>query len=77
MNKNPWVETLKFLGIGWYIAISIVLGVVAGLFLDRWLGSSPWFTVGGLLFGIAAAIWGVYRIVAPLLKNKNGRRGKE
>ena len=35
----------------------ILVGFAAlGYVVDRWLGTSPWFTLAGLVLGIAAAV---------------------
>ena len=39
---------------------SIVLLGTVGFFLDRWLGTSPWGLIGGLLLGVAV---GFYELV--------------
>jgi F0F1-type ATP synthase assembly protein I len=41
------------------------LGVLGGLgyAIDAWRGTSPWFLVGGLLFGIVVGMWGLARTV--------------
>jgi F0F1-type ATP synthase assembly protein I len=31
---------------------SILAGLLVGYFLDRWLGTSPWLTIGATLLGI-------------------------
>ena len=75
-NKNIWVDTLKFLGIGWYIACAIVLGAGGGMLLDKWLGTSI-FVLIGLLLGLVVAFWGVYRMIAPMLQEFNGEDNKK
>ena len=46
----------EFLTLG--LTVAVVLVVLAGLgyLVDRWLGTSPWFTLVGLVLGIAAAV---------------------
>ena len=63
----------KVLGVGWYIAIAIVLGVLGGLWLDGKFNTKPLFTIIGLIIGILAAVYGVYQIILPLLNNKQGK----
>ncbi len=75
MKRNQWVESLRLLGVGWYVAAAIGGGVVAGLLLDNWTDTSPLFTLLGLALGLVVAFWGVYRMVAPLLGA--GSRDKE
>ena len=31
---NPWVLVLRLTGLGWYVALCIVIGVVGGLWVD-------------------------------------------
>jgi hypothetical protein len=62
MNER-WAKYLELMGIGWFIAISIVLGLGGGLWLDGILGSSPAFTLVGLAVGLVIALVGAYRMV--------------
>ncbi|MBI4337066.1 MAG: AtpZ/AtpI family protein [Chloroflexi bacterium] len=68
-----WAWSLRFAGLGWYIALCILAGIVGGYFLDRWLGTKPLFILVGILLGTVVAFYGVYRMVAPLMSmEKNG-----
>ncbi len=58
---------LRLLGLGWYIALSIILGVAGGLWLDGVMGTRPLFTLVGVILGSALAFYGVYKMVLPLL----------
>lgn len=58
---------LRLLGLGWYVAICIVVGVVAGIFLDSHFDTKPIFTLLGVLLGTFAAFYGLYKMVSPLL----------
>jgi F0F1-type ATP synthase assembly protein I len=44
------------------IGAIIVLGGI-GYAIDAWCGTSPWFLVGGLLFGVAVGMWELSRTV--------------
>lgn len=68
---NTWVPALRLTGIGFYIAICILLGTGAGLWLDSKFTTSPVFTVIGLFAGMALAGYGVYRMLRQILNNKN------
>jgi ATP synthase protein I len=52
--------------VGLLIAGGAALGAAIGLFIDHQLGSSPIATIIGLLLGLAAGIYGVYRLVSNL-----------
>jgi F0F1-type ATP synthase assembly protein I len=62
-----WALALRLSGLGWYIAICIVGGVGTGIFLDRWIGSGFVFLLVGVLTGTTLAVFGVYRMVLPLM----------
>ena len=38
------------------MAVTILVGGALGYLVDRWLGTSPLFTLVGLVLGIAAAV---------------------
>lgn len=65
-----WRAALRFIGVGFYIGGSIVLGVVAGRWLDSKLNTEPILVIVGLVFGLFMAFYGVYRMLLPLIGNK-------
>ncbi len=67
MSRRGVALALRLMGLGWYIAISIILGIVGGWWLDRWLGTKPLFTILGVLAGSGVAFYGVYRMILPLM----------
>jgi ATP synthase protein I len=40
--------------VGIMLVVSTVIGFAAGYYADRWLGTSPWLAMIGLVLGIAA-----------------------
>jgi F0F1-type ATP synthase assembly protein I len=74
MDRLP--PTIRLIGIGWYVAICIVGGVVGGLLLDRAIDLAPVFTLVGLLVGLGAAFYGGYRMLMETLGGIGRRRGK-
>jgi len=68
-----WAEVVRFVGIGWYIAVCILLGVLGG----RWLGqkldgssSEAIFIILGLCLGLVVAFLGVYRMLRTIMSEK-------
>jgi ATP synthase protein I len=59
--------TLAF-AIGGMIAFNISGGVILGYLFDRWLNTSPWLSVAGLVIGAIGAFIGLYRIMGRLAK---------
>ncbi len=52
------------LDLGIRLGVSVAIGLGGGLLLDNWLGTSPIFTLIGMVLGIGAAmvtIWSVAR----------------
>jgi len=46
----------EFLSLGLTVAVALVGLAALGYLVDRWLGTSPWFTLVGVVLGIAAAV---------------------
>ncbi len=69
-------EGYKLLGLGMTFAGGIILFMVLGLLLDRWLGVVPLFTVVGTLVGAVLSFINVYVKLAALeRKAKSGKAG--
>ena len=66
MNRR--LLALRLTGLGWYIATCIIGGVFGGVALDNQFGLTPLFTLLGLLFGITAAFYGLFKMIQPLLR---------
>jgi ATP synthase protein I len=64
---------LRFVGVGFYIGGSIVLGVFVGLWLDDKLGTRPLLSIVGLFLGLIIAGYGVYRMLLPLIKSNDSK----
>lgn len=63
-----WVApSAYFLGIGWYFAACVVIGVLAGRWLDGRFNTAPTLSVIGTLAGLALALYGGYRMLSERL----------
>ena len=61
---DPGFKSLgEVASIGMTMVAATVIGLGAGYYGDRWLGTSPWLTLVGLLFGIAAGFVNLFRSV--------------
>jgi len=49
-----WRQLAGLSSLGITFAASIAIGAGIGIALDRWLKTSPWFTILFFLFGVAA-----------------------
>ena len=59
----------SFSGLGFTIAIPIVLGTILGHYLDGHFNTGALFTLLGLLLGLVAGFFGAYRLFKVLFKN--------
>ncbi len=66
MDRSSWRGLATFAQLGTTLFACVVVGLAAGYFADRWLGTQPWLLLIGLGFGIAAAAWNFYRAIVAL-----------
>jgi ATP synthase protein I len=59
--NNGWKGIGKYSTVGLDLALSILVGLFGGRYLDRKLGAGHWLTVIGLGLGIAAGVRSVWR----------------
>lgn len=52
--------------IGLEIAISVVVCLAGGWWLDEKFGTQPWLTLVGLALGVCAAGWSLYKVTVRL-----------
>ena len=70
---GSWVgPAASLLGIGWYFAIAIVIGVLLGRWADSATGLEPVFTLVGIVLGLAVAMIGGFRLLQQFLRRYGG-----
>jgi ATP synthase protein I len=62
-EPSPWKGLAELTSIGMTMVVCTVIGLAGGYFGDRWLGTTPWLTLGGLLLGIVAGFVSLFRSV--------------
>ena len=60
-RKAFFRELGKYSALGLEMALSVVIGVGIGYYLDKWLGTSPWLMILWIGFGFAAGVRSLYR----------------
>jgi ATP synthase protein I len=55
--------------VGFAFVLAVVIGFLAGYGLDRWLGTSPLFTILFFFFGVAAGVANVVRTAAAATRD--------
>jgi membrane protein DedA with SNARE-associated domain len=69
---------LRLIGLGWFVGICIVLGILGGRWLDQHVLNFrvPVMTIVGLILGVAVAFYGVYRMILPNINRKQNKGNK-
>ena len=57
--RSPW----SYAGLGVEMVVPIVLGLLLGRWLDGLWGTGPWLLLAGVLLGIAAGFYNFFRVV--------------
>ena len=69
------IVALRLAGLGWYVALCIVLGIVGGVWLGKLTGQVALMVLIGTALGSVIAFYGVYRMVLPAIYgSKRGLR---
>ena len=71
IDVHQWREAFNLLGLGWFLGLSILAGVLGGLWLDNKLETKPLYILLGLFLGIIVAALGAYQMLSPLFRNKD------
>ena len=56
------------------MVLCTVIGLAGGYFGDRWLGTTPWLTLAGLLLGIVAGFVSLFRSVKDAERELDDRK---
>jgi ATP synthase protein I len=75
-GDSAWRSLGQLGSIGMTLVAATVIGLGAGYYGDRWLGTSPWLTLVGLLFGIAAGFVNLFRSVKAAERKMDESDGK-
>jgi len=80
-KHKEWARPLWFLfTVGWYVALSVILPTLLGLWLDspERFASRPLFTLIGFFLGTVIAFYGLYRMLRQFYREqKEQDKGKE
>lgn len=72
-----WKSLGSYGSVGIEIALSVILGLFAGQWLDKKLGTNGWLTFVGLAYGIAAGGRALYRVLKKANKESEEFDRKE
>jgi ATP synthase protein I len=76
--QDPFRQGLSMAArVGVELAVTIVVGILLGYGLDRWLSTRPWLMLVGMVLGTVAGFRNLYRAISPPVSNsKKGKDGK-
>jgi ATP synthase protein I len=74
-RKAFFRELAKYSALGLEMALSVVIGMGIGYYLDRWLGTGPWLMIVWIALGFAAGVRSLYR--AAVRSGKELERDEE
>lgn len=66
-------EAEPYLQASWSLTAAVALGVTAGYFADRELGTSPWLLLTGSVFGMTAGVYAFIKAVLAAEKKRKSR----
>ena len=61
-TQRDWQAVGAASGLGCTVVVSLLLCIGGGILLDRWLETSPIFTLSGMLLGLFAAGYSLYEL---------------
>lgn len=64
----------EFAGVGLQFAVSILVFVYAGQWLDRKLGTAPWMLMLGVFLGAGASFYSMYRKLTAAQRREDAAR---
>ncbi len=57
--------------IGLLLPSSIIVGLVFGYFLDRWLGTAPWLLLGFTVLGVVSGLMSLFKALRRYDRDKS------
>lgn len=65
-TKGLFGQLAKVSIIGIEMVVSTFVGLIMGIYLDKWLETKPWLTIVFLIFGIVAGFRNIFREVRKI-----------
>lgn len=62
-EPSAWRSLGMLATVGLTFVVATAGATIAGYYADRWLGTSPWLTLLGLVIGIAAGFRDLFRSI--------------
>ena len=62
-EPSPWRSLRILASVGITFVVATAGATIGGYFVDRWLGTTPWFTLIGIGVGVAAGFRDLFRSI--------------
>lgn len=62
-EPSPWRSLGMLATVGLTFVVATAGATIAGYYVDRWAGTSPWLTLAGLVIGVAAGFRDLIRSI--------------
>lgn len=62
-EPSPWRSLRMLASVGITLVVATAGATIGGYFVDRWLGTAPWFTLIGIGVGVAAGFRDLFRTI--------------
>ncbi len=72
-----WSELGRHAGFGLTFAVATGIFLLAGWWVDGWMGSAPLFTIAGALLGAAAGFYHMYQHLVLMPRDRERSRDDE
>jgi ATP synthase protein I len=69
-EPSPWRSLGMLATVGITFVVATAGATIGGYFVDRWLGTTPWFTLIGIAVGIAAGFRDLFRSIKAAERNE-------
>ena len=77
-DRQRLIRSLGFLSsLGISMVAATIIGLAMGYYLDKWLETSPWFTLIFLVLGIIAGFRNIYILTERELKRQRNSNNDE
>ena len=74
-RKNAWEKFSQYHTLAIEIAVALIAPVLLGLWLDSRTGKEPWFMIGGMILGVAAAARSAHRVISESYRDLENKQG--
>lgn len=74
VDREAGISAGQFAGLGLQFAIAIIAFLYLGQWLDRKLGTDPWFLIIGVFTGAGAAFYSMYRKLMAVQAREDAER---